>query len=898
MRRPLLIVSLLLITVFSVASAQSLRVAKDNLACAYGLKNSEGKWVVPALYTLIEATPTGEFIVTAGLEKGLLNSEGETLLKPQYDEIDRFGTPWGGVPSPFRSFYEYAAQWNDFPPVYLVKKKQKYGLASHKGNLIFPVKYERIRNDYPPNLILYSRKGNAYRSVFTDTTGHHHFAEMDGYLLPFGVDSLALVGDYAGSEGVQGAAGVVNRKGKVVIPRVYEAIGRCGNDQFRITQGQKHGMLDRDGKVVVPPRYSVLKNGKLISPSPCLSGKSLFVIQGEAGMGLMTGEGEVVLEPTCDHIEKTQHYETTPNFHWRVVQNGKHGTLNAAAQPVIETKYDTLIRLFVKPGGKYYEAPRKVFFVFSEKGQYGLLSETGTLLEPADCDTFLVKHGEEKSWVFMARGESLTSYELSGAGGEGEAVPLMAEVEDMRLYRVEEQLIPFLVNDVGWQEGYINQRQFGKLSVIFLANESLVLTPAGKLWAGRTIQEVSIAKDPFLKVHTKSGQYGVLYKKTGELIVDTSYANLDLHKSGQNRIWAQVRNTQNPAYQCGGWVILDTLGKGVTPSVFDRTFAFSSVEPVISGGKMGLLDTQTLTWKIPPQFGYIEKEISGYRKVASANGKRIGLMDLEGKLRIDTAYDDIREVYHPFGPRLVETPEGDFTRKWWLVTKGARQELISENNIRITEPYVVEQKLVEFALVDTRREPENRCSNCLKVTIPMELSADFQESPLKSQVYKIAYPFFERYNLTTRIAPPVGPCYEAPILSYKQDPHTFELLSIGDRYFSLDVWHYVTRYSGEMPVLGGTEHKRINCIVEEGELKTLSLQDLFPTQVRFQEELIRAIGLRDDLDLDCSAPEKLVQDVGERFSIGKEGVTLFLVQHERFGGTHQIMIPWARVKAK
>lgn len=69
------------------SSAQNLRVVKDIITCAYGIKNAEGDWVISAKYINLYTTNLGYFVAQDQDGVGLLVPDGSVLIEYQYGQI-------------------------------------------------------------------------------------------------------------------------------------------------------------------------------------------------------------------------------------------------------------------------------------------------------------------------------------------------------------------------------------------------------------------------------------------------------------------------------------------------------------------------------------------------------------------------------------------------------------------------------------------------------------------------------------------------------------------------------------------------------------------------------------------------------------------------------------------
>jgi hypothetical protein len=73
-----------------------------------------------------------------------------------------------------------------------------------------------------------------------------------------------------------------------------------------------------------------------------------------------------------------------------------------------------------------------------------------------------------------------------------------------------------------------------------------------------------------------------------------------------------------------------------------------------------------------------------------------------------------------------------------------------------------------------------------------------------------------------------------------------------------------------------TASNYINFVSRNGQIEHIELEDVFKNDSLLREEFIIALQKRDDLNIDCSAPEKLKEIIKGKFSLSELGVHLYL----------------------
>ncbi|SJZ87405.1 WG repeat-containing protein [Sediminibacterium ginsengisoli] len=207
-----------------------LLASADSLGKKYGIIDKTGKWVAEPVYTSIVTYPEGFYVVGVANPKvagatlyGLMDKNAKFILQPVHGRISVFknaiilGNEQAGMST--ADFRE--------------KIKARYGLADKTGKLLTDMKYLRI-------------------SGYGDTTSYFTaVAELK-------TDPFNRFG----------TAGLLDKRGKEVIPCIYENKisvdeKQYGNETAEYTEGLinlykdgKYGYMNAAGKVVIPFIYT------------------------------------------------------------------------------------------------------------------------------------------------------------------------------------------------------------------------------------------------------------------------------------------------------------------------------------------------------------------------------------------------------------------------------------------------------------------------------------------------------------------------------------------------------------------------------------------------------------------------------------------------------------------
>ncbi len=197
----------------------------------FGYITPGGEWRVPAQFDMAESFWNASFAIVRANEKwGVLAADGSELIPVVYDAVESI--EGGG----FTVFDGHA--WT---------------LASPTGELLQPFKFEALRN----------MLGNGSEGLVP--------ARRDDR---WGFVSAAT--------------------GEVVVPMIYEKVGRFSEGRANFVAGEKIGYVDRTGRVIVEPRFE----------SADEFSEGLAAVQLDGRWGYLDLQGELAIAPAFDRARK------------------------------------------------------------------------------------------------------------------------------------------------------------------------------------------------------------------------------------------------------------------------------------------------------------------------------------------------------------------------------------------------------------------------------------------------------------------------------------------------------------------------------------------------------------------------------------------------------------------
>jgi hypothetical protein len=261
--------SLIFFLILNSLCFAQLQVVRDPIACAYGLKNADKKWVVPAQYQDIQVNGSGFFFCKEGEKWGILIRYGKTFVDTKYDQV-------------------YQLKENQFV---LVNRKvednvsQTYmGIMDTNKTWILPLEFSSIqqiiherflvvKTTYPKN----AQPKN--QSTIVDAQGKLLIPYIDGIILyKYNEQEIFLVGDkQVNSSTLAGNVRFINHAGKMLSDSTFDMGTPCG-ENFTVVKNNKFGLFDPEGKPIVWPRFQFERNMYESNTSlPCLHSHHQFI---------------------------------------------------------------------------------------------------------------------------------------------------------------------------------------------------------------------------------------------------------------------------------------------------------------------------------------------------------------------------------------------------------------------------------------------------------------------------------------------------------------------------------------------------------------------------------------------------------------------------------------------
>ncbi|KAF5029099.1 WG containing repeat protein [anaerobic digester metagenome] len=201
----------------------------------YGVIDSNFKIIIPCEYELIQFDLTGNLIFKKNGFFGLMDLKTNILIPALYQQSNGF---------------RQIMYTKDPNPYSMVMRDSLYGYINQKGKEVIPCKYKHLGYEIHNNRVFY-QENNKYG--FLDTTGKVVVAPVYDRVFDFIIDVTAV------QKGEKWA--LINDKGKLVTEFIYDMIvGHTWYDQQFVVvyQNNKCGVIDKKGKLVLPIEYEAI----------------------------------------------------------------------------------------------------------------------------------------------------------------------------------------------------------------------------------------------------------------------------------------------------------------------------------------------------------------------------------------------------------------------------------------------------------------------------------------------------------------------------------------------------------------------------------------------------------------------------------------------------------------
>lgn len=963
-----------------VCGAQDLRIVKDNIKCAYGIKDQAGKWVIQADYIVIEQLSSGHFLMTDENGDGIVSPTGRWMIECSYDQLSlaQATNAQIGFDQGTAGLFFYARKGN-----------RTFLLNSRGKQLVELFAKDRLEFDGFAHMLIYG--GTPLTSTYLDTNGNILIDKFSGVILPFGNNDFSLYGKgiEAYSKVVTGNVRLINRKGEFPLDQQFDRAIFGANNQICFENEGKYGEMTTNGTLLIEPKYSRKEH---LSSSPHI--RHNWIIFNETGQfGLMKPNGTLLLQPIYDNIEfskpnkpedrllivtldqftgvfNSEGKEILPvvydavtvvydhsidpegRLHFIVAKDGKYSYLCPSISSIPKTWYDEM--QFI---GDSYHGSLNNKLIVRQGEKFGLLNADGTTffeckyegrspctysyeryffwndLEVVEYD-FRVAESEPKKWEIVFKNEldiwfTHSREYVSGRLSESTGKLIQLNTIQNEIDVVGNLLVLKKVERGDWQLVHVTSK------------EQIVLKKVAKISSLRPKQ--------FL-ITSASYKVGVM-DEDGNLLIEPKYIELKQNPRSTH-LWALIEHNY-PSPQ--KWILIDEFGAQVYSDTVSTTFEVNKGDQLMTqDGKTGLFDTKALVWKIPPTYPCLVKSADDYYIAGHAKNKK-GILRADGKVILPFNYSSINILTNNDWSEGKKRSLDELKIKW-IARSGNKEIIVDQDGNQLT--FEADTRAFKLSLlyetgteddpinlVELRSEPKENPAVRSKIVEPEDLSDSYffgqrfysnetrinhypkityasnqaygspfltQTEAVQTQVDSIPASFkniifdtinalWERetaYCMRVYGLEEVTVKHENELLrelqidcncmhqhfgygyGHQSDRVYYQVQSQNAQYVAIQYGirerfnEYYMTMSQLPPPPPAPNH--LNFVYRDGRAQALQLSDIFTSDSVLFQEFITALQKRDDLELDCSSTENMLQIIHESgFSLSEEGVHVF-----------------------
>jgi hypothetical protein len=414
---------------------------------------------------------------------------------------------------------------------------------------------------------------------------------------------------------LNGKYGVIDVKGKMLIPCIYEemsVVNIDGQEYYIVSKNNRFGVINDQHEVVVPFEYEgitrsynsnillvVSKNGKS-GVMNFISRKMVIPMQFDRIELLGSSSNMIKVKKGADYtLYNTSGEQVLSNWYQRldinddqtalVEQKGKKGLINLAEKKVVPFEYDALERV-------YGSSPN--LFVAQKAGKYGVVSADGKLVLPVQfdhitsprSDLFIVAKGGKKG--------------LMGFDGR--------------------QVVAMEYEEVVYGERYFLVKKNGKAGIISRDGDVVVPVEYDML------NNVSIGNEYSSTVFTgtRQGRKGMIDAVTGKPKIEFVYDDIiGTRRNSYNS--TEYFNNTIIAVKNGKYGMIEQNGTVVVPFEYEDLQYLNSFAVIAKkGGKYGIRDIYSGVSVLAFEYGFVSNKNNviiaykdGYEKYRLSGGK-------------------------------------------------------------------------------------------------------------------------------------------------------------------------------------------------------------------------------------------------------------------------------------
>lgn len=386
----------------------------------YGIINKKGSPIISIIYDNIIKSETDTLIgVSKNNKWAFFSEEGRQLSDFIYDEITfslnelilvKKNHKIGYLASDLSEKipigkYDFGTPFNS-NGLAIVSKRNRFGVINNKDISIIDRKFDSIgylQEEYSESDCFVGFKN--HKKTLFDQNGNFIIDNVKECFKEFSRLNNKVKKIYQ-VQNLKGLSGVIDEKGKILIPIIYDEINSLKGDSVAVVKSKnEYGLIQTNNKIVYPINndwiskyddfYIVANNGKagIINKkldtilgfnyqdiSPCYyNPKTLFIAKKGDKFGVIGLRGNIITPFEYDEFSNWVEYGPGENYHF-VTKNKKKGVITIDGKNIIPSVYDKL----------FYINDRTVILVKNKK--YGVVTLKNSPVIPFDYDMICTEY--------------------------------------------------------------------------------------------------------------------------------------------------------------------------------------------------------------------------------------------------------------------------------------------------------------------------------------------------------------------------------------------------------------------------------------------------------------------------------------------------------------------------
>ncbi|PHR31395.1 MAG: hypothetical protein COA38_08095 [Fluviicola sp.] len=878
-----------------------------------GILSPTGKWIVECKYDRIgtarpfwqllsehdvyreNSTFDKDFFLFGflGERKMLLNSRGETLYDLSiHDRLEFDGNAHMRIIKP-----------NTKTTAYL----------DTAGNIMF--------DDFHGEILLFGKRDFSLQG---DEIRHHSdimignvrlINRMGDTLLNEQFDQARLVGEDRIHFIRDSKFGIMDTSGKVHVAPNYRRSITIASREYSKTSwvvyndSNKAGLMKKDGTIILEPKYDKLTFETGISDI-----NHLWLAQKDGLTGVIDAEGKVLVPIEYENVRVVFDRRSSKGIirtNFIVRKNQKFAYLFQDGPTVPKEWYDEIIPIVER---RYGSGQRPILgHIVKRDGKYGVLNADGTVFLESNYDQ-MMKKGRYQNPCFFIRGLEVNEVSFEKDQIKQTAYTPFLKLKNKIIYfdSISYMLAELSANGseiVSLNSLNINSDFYGNMYIAENSRSRPIVVynwRTKKKLPLKNLQGITHESKDRYTIFTRNSHYGVV-DENGKLIVDTLYSAIQIQRP---YIWAAKQINENYTK----WILLDSEGRKVVANLFDSPFDIDSGDELVTQkNKTGLLDTKTFRWKIRPDYPCLFQVAHGFYYMANVSNKK-GVLRANGTILIRPVYDSLFLLTSNCASNHICGDKYDYEMRW-VAYRGTTEILVDQNgnevrsvarirdfkkSLLFEDTLLLNQaiKFKNFPSLDyspslhflrgltpeqIRRKRAAMWVNPVLKEIVFDSIVARQQVPKGGQILGRTLVWAKGQNTTLELQA-IRDCDCARSGSLKSTAGlTNSLISVGKNFVSIGANWQLTGGQvwggyGYFNQQSSSANSFLNFVYQKGKAVPVELKDIFPSDSILMQEFVIALQKRDDLKLDCSSLEMMIELIDGKFSLSESGVHLYLNQ--------------------